>query len=131
MDDLEVLSKKWLILKSAEADAVEERRIIEDKMLSLIGISGNNDGTTNAEAGGAYKIKVVSRINRKVDTSLVQEIAAEHGTSNHLSTLFRWTAAIDSAAWKAADNSITKPLLDAITATPGRPSFSIDLINKE
>jgi hypothetical protein len=29
------------------------------------------------------------------------------------------------AVWKAADEAITKPLAAAITAKPGRPSFTI------
>jgi hypothetical protein len=31
------------------------------------------------------------------------------------------------AAWKAADESITRPLAAAITAKPGRPSFAITI----
>jgi hypothetical protein len=30
------------------------------------------------------------------------------------------------SAWKAADDSITRPLAAAITTKPGRPSFSIE-----
>jgi hypothetical protein len=35
------------------------------------------------------------------------------------------------AIWKAADESITKPLAAAITAKPGRPSFTIEPTTKE
>ena len=58
------------------------------------------------------------------------ELAAEHGLTDHLSTLFRWKPEINMAIWKAADESITKPLAAAITAKPGRPSFTIDIIKE-
>ena len=64
-------------------------------------------------------------MNRKVDIEKLQEIAADHDLTEHLSSLFRWKAEINSNKWKEAADSITQPLLGAITTTPGRPSFSI------
>ena len=34
---------------------------------------------------------------------------------------------INAKAWKACDDSITRPLLLAVTTKPGRPTFSIQL----
>lgn len=70
-------------------------------------------------------MKVTCRIDRKVDADMVQELAAEHGLSEHLASLFRWKPELNMSAWKAADESITRPLAGAITAKPGRPSFTI------
>ena len=53
------------------------------------------------------------------------ELAAEAGLSDQLAHLFRWKPELNMSAWKAADESITTPLAGAITAKPGRPSFSI------
>jgi hypothetical protein len=64
-------------------------------------------------------------MNRKVDTEQLQDIAATYGLTEHLWSLMRWKAEINSAVWKATSENITKPLLAAITTTPGRPSFSI------
>ena len=64
-------------------------------------------------------------MNRKVDSDKLQELAAENGLTEHLSTLFRWKPDIDAKAWKAADESITRPLMGAITTTPSRASFVI------
>lgn len=124
MNNLSELSKAWLAAKQAEADATEQRRKIEDQLRSLIGVAENLEGTETAEPDG-YTIKVVGRISRRVDGDKLQEIAAEHGLSDHLSSLFRWKPEINMAVWKAADNSITGPLAGAITAKPGRPSFTI------
>lgn len=127
-DDLNTLSEMWLAAKEAEREAVEDRRRIEDRIKSLVGVAENLEGTETVEPD-QFTIKIVGRIDRKVDSDKLQEIAAEHGLTEHLSSLFRWKPEVNMAAWKAADPSITKPLSAAITAKPGRPSFTI--IRKE
>ena len=129
MNDLELLTQDWLDAKETERQASETRRIIEDRMLSLIGIPETLEGTETAQSGN-YTIKIVGRMNRKVDADLLQELAIENGLTEHLSSLFRWKPDVNLTAWKAADESITKPLLAAITTTPGRPSFTINLKEK-
>ena len=119
------LCQFWIQAKEDEKTAIEHRRAYEDKLLSLIGVSENFEGTENAEAPGGYKIKITGRMNRKVDSDKLQELAAENGLTEHLSTLFRWKPDIDAKAWKAADESITRPLMGAITTTPSRASFVI------
>jgi plasmid stabilization system protein ParE len=119
------LSAQWIAAKDAEKAAQEERRLIEDRMLSLIGLPEAFEGTENAAAPG-FKIKLVGRLNHKIDSDKLQEIAAENGLTDHLSSLFRWKPEINVRSWKAADESITTALLEAITTTPGRPSFSIE-----
>tara|TARA_R110002020_G_scaffold2041_3_gene9391 strand:+ start:1169 stop:1558 length:390 start_codon:yes stop_codon:yes gene_type:complete len=123
--DLETCSQQWLDAKQAEREAVERRRDAEDKLLSLIGIAENMDGTENVETDSGFKLKIVGRMNRKVDGDRVQEIAAEEGLEEHLPSLFRWKPEINMPAWKKADESITTPLLGGITTTPGRASFTI------
>jgi hypothetical protein len=123
--DLTELSQLWLQAKEQERMAVEARRIYEDRLLSLIGIAENLEGTENTKTDSGYSIKVVGRLNRKVDADKLQELALEAGLQDHLSSLFRWKPEINAALWKAADSSITTPLLGAITTTPGRPSFTI------
>lgn len=118
------LSAQWIAAKEAERFAQDERRFIEDRMLSLIGLPETFDGTENAAAGD-YKIKLVGRLNHKIDADKLQQIAMEAGLSEHLSSLFRWKPEINVRSWKAADESITNILLEAITTTPGRPSFAI------
>lgn len=114
----------WLDAKKAEKEAVEKRREIEDELLKVFKVPEDLEGTLNQESPG-YKIKIVGRMNRKVDGDKLQEIAAEHGLEDQLSTLFNWKPSIIMAAWKHSDDSITKPLLGGITTTPSRPSFTI------
>jgi hypothetical protein len=122
---LDDLAKKWLNAKEVEAMAVARRRKLEDELTSLIGVAENMEGTENVETDGGHTIKITGRINRKVDGARIQEIAAEEGLEEHLSSLFRWKPEINMSAWKNADKAITGPLLRGITTQPGRASFTI------
>ena len=128
MIDIATLSAAWLIAKQAEADAIANRRAIEDQLTQLANVRSDLDGTETVESG-QYTVKIVGRIDRKVDADKLQEIAIEHGLTDHLSSLFRWKPEINATAWKQADPAIVRPLADAITAKPGRPSFKITIAN--
>ncbi len=123
-DDLNELSRLWLAAKQSETDNTADRRRIEDRIKSLVGVAENLEGTETADPS-EFKIKITGRIDYKVDGDKVQELAAEHGLTEYLTSLFRWKPEINMAAWKVADEAITKPLKAAITAKPGRPSIII------
>jgi hypothetical protein len=124
MDNLDLLISAWVKAKEEERLAAEWRRATEDRLLKILSLAPEFEGTENFDTGD-FKLKIVGRHNRKIDAEKLQLLAAENGLSEHLSALFRWKPDINAAAWKAADESITNPLLDAITTTPGRPSFAI------
>jgi hypothetical protein len=98
--------------------------MVEDQIRALAGIPDDLESTATLESDH-YVVKIAGRIDRKVDSDKLQELAAEAGLSAHLGSLFRWKPEINMSAWKAADESITRPLAGAITAKPGRPSFKI------
>lgn len=123
-NDMNELATMWLAAKKQEEDATTNRRDIEDHLKKLANIAEDHEGTETVESG-RFEIKIVGRIDRKVDGDKVQELAAEFGLTDHLAKLFRWKPEINMAIWKATDESITKPLAGAITAKPGRPSFKI------
>jgi hypothetical protein len=127
---METLAAEWLLAKEAERAAMDRRRELEDKMRAAAKHDDTQEGTSTLPCG-TYRVKVVSRIDRKVDAELVQELAAEHGLTQHLIDLFRWKPEINASAWKSADPAITNALAPAITAKPGRPSFAIELSTKE
>ena len=120
------LYSQWLAAKEAERQAVEQRRAIEDQLITELRVAETDEGTRTVDAG-EYKVKITCRMNRRIDAEALQEIAAEYGITDHLGELFRWKPEINAKAWKSADESITKPLLAAITTQPGRPSFAIEL----
>ena len=123
--DLDTASAEWLTAKEDEKAAAERRRELENHLLSLIGVAENMEGTENVETDGGYKIKITGRMTRKVNGERIQEIAAEEGLTDHLSSLFRWKPEVNMTAWKSADKSTTGPLLGGITTQPGRASFTI------
>jgi hypothetical protein len=118
------LYQQWIDAKEAEKAAIDLRRALEDELVVELGISKTLDGTQNIDADG-YKVKVIGRLDRKVNSDKLQDLAAEHGLTQHLSSLFRWKPEVNASAWKSADPLITAPLQDAITTTNGRPSFTI------
>lgn len=120
----------WLNAKAAEKAATDKRREIEDQLIDNLGIKETEEGTVTHKDGD-YTIKAVTRLTRKVDADLLQELAAEHGLESHLSTLFRWKPEISMTVWKQAPENITGPLLGAITTTASRPSFTITINSKE
>ena len=124
MNQIEELAREWESAKAAEAKAVAIRRAIEDELTELLALPKDLDGSKN-ESVGQYKIKVTGRLDRKINSDRLQELAQEAGLSDHLGSLFRWKPEINMTAWKAAHESITAPLLDAITTTAGRPSYAI------
>jgi hypothetical protein len=118
------LAGEWSKAKEAERAAIEKRREIEDAIGRLLKLPADLDGTMRRDFDGV-EVKIVGRIDRKVDTDALQELARDAGLTDHLPALFRWKAEINAKAWDRADESITKPLTGAITAKPGRPSFTI------
>jgi hypothetical protein len=124
MNELEKLAEQWEQIKAAETQVIAKRRGIEDQITKILSLQKDMDGT-KTESSGNYKIKVTGRLDRKVNADKLQELAQEAGLTEHLSSLFRWKPEINVVAWKAAHESITGPLLDAITTTAARPSYSI------
>jgi hypothetical protein len=122
--DIPELASLWLDAKAREASATEDRRAIEDRIKEIVRLNEALDGTETVERDG-YTIKMVGRIDRKVNADQLQELAAEAGLSDHLSSLFRWKPEVNVSIWKDTDASITGALAPAITAKPGRASFSI------
>lgn len=118
------LYQQWIDAKAAEKKIVADRRSIEDQIIKAFNIPKDLSNTKNVEADG-YKIKIVGRLDRKVNSAKLQDLAAEYGLTDHLSSLFRWSPEVNVSAWDSADPRITEPLLESITTTNGRPSFTI------
>lgn len=118
------LATEWTAAKEAEKKATERRREVEDAIARLMKLPADLDGTTRIDAG-EWDVKIVGRIDRKVDTDALQDLAREAGLTDHLPALFRWKAEINAKAWDRAADDITRPLTGAITTKPGRPSFTI------
>jgi hypothetical protein len=124
--NLQQLSSQWIEAKEAEREATEKRRLIEDEMIRLLEVQPNDEHTRKVEAD-PFTIKIACRVNRKVDGDLAQEIAAEHDMQDYLGLLFRWKPELSKTAWDGVGDNVKQVFARAITATPGRPSFTITL----
>jgi len=71
-----ILYQQWLDAKAAEKKIVADRRTIEDQLVKALSIPKNLDGTQNVQDEG-YKIKVVGRLDKKVNSAKLQDLAAE------------------------------------------------------
>jgi len=120
----ESLFEQWMKAKAEEKAAQDRRRSIEDALSKEFDLDEQNEGSKTHKLEG-FVCKITQKINRRVDSDLLQEVAAENGLSDHLATLFRWKPEINMKAWNNADEKITGPLTAAITAKPGRPSYAI------
>jgi hypothetical protein len=129
MRPMREIAAEWAAEKEVERIAVENRRRLEDEMVKNLALVPDLDGTVTKDVDG-YAIKITGRVDRKVDAEKIQELAALHGLQDHLGTLCRWKPELNITVWKATDPKITTLLAPAITAKPGRPSFSI-VQNKE
>ena len=124
MKPLQQLSEEWMEAKAVEHDATEKRRLIEDELCRLLEVQKTDEHTRKVEAN-PFTIKIACRINRKVDGDLAQEIAAENDMQDHLGLLFRWKPELSMTAWNGVGDNVKQVFARAITATPGRPSFTI------
>ena len=129
MNAMQVWAEAWQQAKMEETAATIRRRAVEDKMIEAMQLDEVGEDTTTVKPADGIEVKIMRRIDRKVDAEKLQEIAIEHGLMDHLSSLFRWKPEINATAWKQADPAIVRPLADAITAKPGRPSFKITIAN--
>jgi len=122
--------QQWIDAKEAERQAVELRRELEDKMTEYFALAPDLDGTETFDRGD-YVVKVVGRLNHKVDGEAVQEIAQANGLTDYISMLFRFKPELNISNWKKSSVEITKIFAPAITTTPGRPSYSIEKKSEE
>ena len=129
-NDAEALAIQWQHHKSEEVRHQAARREIEDQLARLYALPADLDETVTQQTRN-LTIKMVGRIDRKVDADKVQELAAEHGVESHLSTLFRWKPELNMRQWNHADEKIRKALEGAITSKPGRPSFQVTVKSEE
>ena len=124
---MQELSQKWEKAKAAEKAANKERVNIEAEMAMLLNIPEDLNGTQKYETED-YKVTITGRITKKIDSDLLQEIAAENNTTDYLSTLFDWKPTLNAKAWRNANPNITSPLNCAITSKPAKPSFKVEKI---
>lgn len=124
MSDLNNLSQQWLEAKTLERDAMERRRTIELEMAKCLKLQDSDEGTIS-HVSGPYKIKAACRINRKIDPE--QFLLLANDAKIDVATFTRWKCELNMSEWKKQPPFVQQALSSAITAEPGRPTFSIEI----
>ena len=122
--DLKNLSEQWLEAKTLERDAAERRRVVEDQMRQCMKIEDNEEGTVSTLIG-PYKVKANCRINRKIDPEKFLMLAND--AQIDVSEFTKWKCELVMSAWKKQTPETQNALSKAITAEPGRPTFSVEI----
>ena len=122
--NLTLLSEAWLNAKAKELEAIKERRMIEDSIIYRLEIPEEESGVKSFEIDSGL-LKVTSKLDKKVDSVTLQNIAMQNNLGEYLAILFRWKPEINASEWEKAPESVKKLLSKSITTKPARPSFSI------
>jgi len=122
---LDSLLVKWHLAKQVEQEAIRHRRDVEDLIKSVIGFEeGRESRVTLGFQNG--RMTITGRLDRKVDTHLVRQLAKENRLEDWLEHLFRWKAEVDVRIWRTAPEYVTQTFAPAITTKPGRATFSLE-----
>ena len=122
---LERLLIEWRVSKQLEQEAVLRRRNIEDEIKAAIGFDERREGSETLPFNGGRMV-ITARLDRKVDGTLVRQLARTHNLDEYLHKLFRWKAELELRAWRKAPEHITQVFAPAITTKPGRATFSLE-----
>ena len=122
---LERLLIEWRVAKQLEQEAVLRRRSIEDEIKAVIGFNEGREGSETLPFHGG-RVTITARLDRKVDGTLVRQLAAENHLEDWLDRIFRWKPELELRAWKKAPEYVTQTFAPAITTKPGRATFSLE-----
>lgn len=124
---IEELGAAWLEAKEAEKTAADNRRKIEDQMRQALKIEDAEERTVKQTAGN-YVIKANCRVNRKIDPEHFLRLANDAKVD--VSGFTRWKCELVLGEWKKQPAYVQQTLSNAITAEPGRATFSVELISE-
>jgi DNA-binding FadR family transcriptional regulator len=111
--------------KRAEDAAIKARREIDEQITNLLRPTDKLEGTVS-EKTGEYKISVVYKLTRSVDTEDLQKVwdkltAEQQGA-------FKWKADVSTAALRKLDDKALTAVSKLITSKPASPTITIEAI---
>ena len=129
MDELIIITKLFEAIE-AERRAKNKRVELEAQLARAIEMPETWEGSMTNHVGD-FKIKVSRKMNVKIDSDAVKGLMMESPQLEIFGkTVFRWKPEIDKKEWDSAPPEVIKAFSSAITRTPGKPSFSIELEKK-
>jgi hypothetical protein len=107
--------------KAAEAQATENRRAIEDEIVSRYGVPDGGEGTVKDE-----EFSITFKVTRAVDTEALQTAWNTLGTNAQKA--FKWKADIDLKQYRAIqslDTPAFEQLNQFVTTKPAKPALTL------
>lgn len=124
--ELSALAAAWQSAKVAEDEARARRLEIEGQLLAAYPVAGT-EGTTHADVAG-YKITIVQRLTRSVDTQALQ--AGWTALPAVVREAFKWSADLDLRQYRAletANKDAFRLASDFVTAKAGKPTVKVEV----
>lgn len=130
MSDVYEITRRLYVAQAAEKAAKDARVAIEKELEEAFGVPAGWEGTRTTDVG-EFKV-VAKRANyTKVDAAMLEQITAANNLGNVTKDTFRFKAEVNKKAWAALTPYTQGLYAPAITTTPGKMSFSVDIKNKE
>jgi hypothetical protein len=111
--------------KRAEDAAVKARREIDEQITNLLRPTDKLEGTVS-EKTGEYKISVVYKLTRTVDTEDLKKVR-EKLTAEQQGA-FKWKADVSVSALRKLDDKALTAVSKLITSKPASPTITIEAI---
>lgn len=132
MSDTVYLLVATLHEAKAKEDAAKAARVaIEEQLAAAIGVPDQWEGSRTNDVG-EFKVVVKRSMNVKIDAVRLREIAAQNEIDEMvMSTAFRWKPEINKKGWESTSDRAKALLSEAITKTPGKVSFAVEIKKQE
>lgn len=116
--------------KQVEQAAKNVRTALEAELAQVIGVPDDWEGTKSNTVGN-YRVKLTRKMNVKIDTTKLRELAIINNITPVLETCFRWKPEIVKREWDKADAEVRTKLSEALEMTPGKASFAVTPVGEE
>lgn len=127
MNNVYELTKELYAAKAREEEAKSARMALEEKLAEAVGVPNGFEGSRSSEIG-EFKVTAKRSMNIKIDGVMLEDIIRAHCINEALvKSAFRTKYELNKKNWDGLDLSVQGLFSDAITKTPGRISFSVEI----
>lgn len=120
------LTQRLYAALQAEKDARAERMRLEAELAEAVGVPDTWEGTKTNDIA-SFKVTIKRSMNVKIDAEMLSEITALNNLQSVTSQTFRFKPEINKKAYMTLPEQVQRLYAPAITKTPGKVSFSVEL----
>lgn len=123
------LTQRLYEVKEEETAVKNKRLQIEEQLTEALNIPDQWEGSKTMKVD-RFKVNVSRKMNTRIDKSLIL-FAGEKGLTEYLGKIFRWKPELDKKQWDSSDENIRAAFSEVVVQTPGKPSFTVTVNDKE